>query len=296
MSLVNDILKELKNSDLTLADIFKAIEYLKYYGYLLKEDKFTIQDFFTAIAQFREFFHIDSDEALDRMTIKAMLSTPRCGHPDVLASRVEEAKWRKKSLTYFIKQNVSKLNGARNDELDCLEIAAAFASWSEIADLKFSRTNKQSGADIVFSIGRGRGDGFDGPSGTLAYAYLPNGSDSQLGNVTDDDETWITLSNLRGTYRRNVLAHEIGHNLGLEHSKKSGDLMAPYYAPGVSKPQAGDISRIVSMYGKATTPVPPPVDPTDPTVPGVKKTVNITFYDGDVWDIPGYTIVKSPGR
>jgi hypothetical protein len=288
-SIIPRILAELKNSDLTIADIFKAIEYLKYYGYLIKTDKFTVSDFFKAVEQFREFFHINSEEGLDRLTVRAMLTTPRCGHPDILANRVEEGKWRKKNLTYYIKQNVSRLNGARNDELDSQQIALAFSYWAEVADLKFTRTNSSS-ADIVFSIGRGRAGGFDGPSGTLAYAYLPNGSDSQLGNVSDDDETWVTLSNLRGVQRVNVLAHEIGHNLGLDHSRKSGDLMAPYYAPGVAKPQAGDINRIIALYGKAVNPV-PPVDPTPTPNPptGTTKTT-IIFVDGKLYDIPGYSI------
>lgn len=294
MSLVNDILKEVKNSDLTLADIFKVIEYLKYYGYLIKEDKFTLKDFFEAITLFKEFFHIDSDEALDRMTVKAMLSTPRCGHPDILANRVEEAKWRKKSLTYFIKQNVSRLNGKRDDDLDCQEIAAAFASWSEVADLKFSRVNSQNGADIVFSVGRGRAAGFDGPGQVLAYAYLPNGNDSQLGNVTDDDETWITLSNLRGIYRRNVLAHEIGHNLGLEHSRKTGCLMQPYYAPGIVKPQPNDdIERIQKLYGKPTITIPPTQPPVTPPTTGKVTKLNMTLVDGILYDVEGYSIVKT---
>lgn len=288
MSIFRNILDQLKNSDLTLSDILKVIEYLKYYGYLIKEDKFTVVEFFKAIEQFREFFHIESGEALDRMTVKAMLSTPRCGHPDVLANRVEEAKWRKKNLTYFIKQNVSKLNGSQNNELDAQQIALAFKYWSDVADLKFSRTNSQSGADIVFKIGRGRAQGFDGPSGTLAYAYLPNGSDSPLDNVTDDDETWVTEANLRGILRVNVLAHEIGHNLGLEHSKKQGALMAPYYSPGVAKPQAiDDISRIISYYGKATTPV-PPQEPNPPT--GGTNKICITMYDNKIWSIDGYSI------
>lgn len=288
-TIISGILNELKNSDLTIADVFKAIEYLKYYGYLLKDGNFTVSDFFKAIEQFREFFHINSNENMDKMTLRAMLTTPRCGHPDILAERVEEAKWRKKNLAYCIIKNVSSLDGSRNDELDSQQIALAFSYWAEVADLKFTRTNNQNAADIVFTINRGRAGGFDGPSGTLAYAYLPNGNDGQLSNVRDDDETWITKPNLRGILAVNVLAHEIGHNLGLEHSKNQGALMAPYYSQGVAKPQQkDDIPRIVNLYGKAINPV-PPVDPTPTPPTGTTKTT-IIFVDGKLYDIPGYSI------
>jgi len=52
-----------------------------------------------------------------------------------------------------------------------------------------------------------------------------------------------------------VICHELGHALGLAHLN-FGALMAPYYDPNVSKPQAEDIEEISKLYGKRQKPYP----------------------------------------
>jgi hypothetical protein len=51
----------------------------------------------------------------------------------------------------------------------------AFQQWEEHCELDITRVTTAAGANMILSTGSGRGDNFDGPSGTLAWAYLPPG-------------------------------------------------------------------------------------------------------------------------
>ena len=117
------------------------------------------------------------------------------------------------------------------------------------------------------SIGAGRRDQFDGPGGTLAWAQLPPGNsfNGQLLCRFDEAETWVLNRNQRGVLLVNVACHEIGHLLGLRHSNVQTALMAPFYSPGVTKPQLkDDVTRIQRLYGRPTGNPNPPEDPGNP--------------------------------
>ena len=70
----------------------------------------------------------------------------------------------------------------------------------------------------------------------------------------DDQEVW-TLGTTTGVNLTQAAAHEIGHSLGLDHSKDSNALMAPIYR-GYKLEfdlQPDDIEKIQALYGKSTT-------------------------------------------
>ncbi len=61
--------------------------------------------------------------------------------------------------------------------------------------------------------------------------------------------------------------------------------MAPYYAVGIVKPQADDdVSRIIGVYGAATTPVPPPTNP-PPTNPPTGGKLKVEIMVNSMADI-----------
>lgn len=239
----------------------EAVTYLAHYGYLAGNIRSVAVDpsvvderVKAALVEFQKTAGLPATGTLDAAT-EAKMSEPRCGVLDVNRSIVEWARWRKTSLRYFIQKRVPNL-----PEVDEL-IELAWQDWMTVANFKIVPTDAAADADIIISTGTGRADGFDGPSGTLAWAYLPNGTDGQLLCRFDLGETWIKEAG-RGILFRNVACHEFGHLLGLEHSRVSSALMAPFYSPAVVSPRAtDDIPRIQALYGK---PVAPPPIPTLP--------------------------------
>ena len=82
--------------------------------------------------------------------------------------------------------------------------------------------------------------------GVLAHAFYPENGNTHF----DDGEAWVI--DKEGIDLFQVAAHEVGHALGLEHSRDGNALMAPIYAgyiPNYKLP-ADDIAGIQSMYGK----------------------------------------------
>jgi predicted Zn-dependent protease len=245
-----------------------AINYLSFFGYiglhLLKN--LTVEDLRTAAKAFQRWFGLKPDGIVGAKTVRAM-QEPRCGCPDILDKDKEEhaeylqmqelvaekkIKWSKTRLTYAIDGHLTGLSKALQAEM----ISAAFNSWTSLIDLEIHRCSirKVKDADIVIGVGSGKTHRFDGRGGTLAWAYLPH-NDKQLRMRFDLAETWVKAPFERGIHLQTVAAHEIGHLLGLKHSKAKGALMAPYYNPFVGKPQVkDDISRIQSLYGASGLP------------------------------------------
>lgn len=253
-----------------------VLDYLRHYGRLdtpLDDSPHFLTKLTTEIADLQLSAGISpsglpTTETLDVMGLGEEKSPrPRCGCSDVQRIGAMEAKWRKSDLTYYIQDYVTGLAKAEVDEL----VKEAFKFWTDVCGLRITKAAPGTKPDLVISVGRGRGQNFDGPSGTLAYAYLPNGSDGQLMMRFDLDETWVKEG--QGIRFLNVACHEFGHMLGLDHSRTNSALMAPFYSPGVSKPQANDdIPRIQALYG-------PPVNtPTPPSLPN--KVLKIEFPNG----------------
>ena len=145
----------------------------------------------------------------------------------------------------------------RDDDLEAdvwdKELVKSFDSWTKVTNLSFEETDETRMADIIIGVSRRRRSGFGRDGGTLAWAQLPNGAnyDGQLWSMFDTAEDWTTTVEEHGILFRAVCAHEIGHLLGLGHSKFETALMYPYYSPHIETPQIkDDIPRIQRLYGK----------------------------------------------
>jgi len=142
------------------------------------------------------------------------------------------------------------------------EIDAAFAAWSNVADIKFVEV---ADSGTAFNAAGATGDiriaghVFDGVSGVLAHAYLPQvGAPSYAGDIHFDiAENW-TVNGLDGSNSTIdifwVALHEIGHSIGLLHDTNAGSVMSQFYNENISELQANDIAGAQFIYG----PVPEP--------------------------------------
>ncbi len=266
-----------KQSDLETPELDTALNYIATYQWNEAEGPLTPQKVEEYTKNVQKALGLKPTGSIDHQLVKMMEHTPRCGLPDyAMADGPQAAKWGLSELTYFVEQYVEGLSKTDQDAI----LAKAWSSWSNVANLKFTRVNTAGKANFVISTGRGRGSNFDGPGNTLAWAYLPSGNSyqGQLLMRFDLDERWLATAGQRGILMENVACHEFGHLLGLDHSRISTALMAPYYSPNVPKPvDNDDVKRIVALYGRATAPTPLPT-PT-PTGPATKYTVTIKVSD-----------------
>ncbi|KAF7635263.1 ZnMc domain-containing protein [Meloidogyne graminicola] len=200
----------------------------------LLED-FTLESLKSAITKFQEFAGLPSTGELDNKTIKKM-KKPRCGMQDVEmirgkgSSRTTTLMWRKRKLIYRLEHTTNDLPTYMQKKA----LQMAFNAWSQYIPLDFEESKSNYGnVDIRIRFARkGHGDpwSFDGRGGVLAHATFP--TDGQL--HFDDDENWAFMDvNKIKSYRYTdlfwVSLHEIGHILGLSHSKVETAIMAPFY-------------------------------------------------------------------
>lgn len=249
-----------------------SLSYLDAFGYLKDElaqwKDISIGDIVDAVKQFQGFFGLKRDGRLCVKTVRAM-EMPRCGCPDINRPRHAEynalkkfaatnlPKWRKTGLTYAITDYIPGISKTDFEST----IYNSFVAWTKHGNIEVNPT-KQNSADIVISTGQGRQSNFDGPGGTLAWAYLPDGSDGQLLMKFDLQETWSLAATVRGILLPNVATHEFGHLLGLDHSRIQAALMAAYYNATIAVPQANDdVPRFQARYGIRSD-VPPIGTPT----------------------------------
>nr|XP_005284512.2 matrix metalloproteinase-28 [Chrysemys picta bellii] len=230
----------------------------------------TSAQFAEAVREFQWVTHLPLSGVLDTSTVHQM-NLPRCGVSDAeshaaWAERVhvllsgrraktrrrkryaqQGGKWYKRHLTYrivnwpwYLPQHQVRL-----------AVKAAFDLWSNVSSLVFWEV-LDGPADIRLAFFHGdHNDGvsnaFDGPGGALAHAFFPRRGEAHF----DSDERW-SLHSGKGRNLFVVVAHEIGHTLGLEHSPVRSALMSPYYKK-LGKDFVlswDDILAVQNLYGK----------------------------------------------
>ena len=186
---------------------------------------------------------------------------PDAGQDDETVAKFRAiSQWGKTNLTYYFINGTGKINGDTERDL----IRAAFALWADETPLSFNEAADSAQADILIGWAEGEhgdGDSFDGPGDVLAHASYPNPyQDRQVFLHFDDSERWVN-SETQNVDLLTVAAHEIGHNLGLDHSNNPNALMYPSYSAPHRSLGQDDIAGVQSLYGLAAQPAESPEAP-----------------------------------
>ena len=135
------------------------------------------------------------------------------------------------------------------------ELAAAFDMWERAANIRFTPAKNVDSADVLISAeavndGVAYADVAPAPSDGRAVSRIKKGIVCLNPDIPWTASSSLAPANSLKTYRlRYVLAHEIGHALGLDHPGPNGELMSFEYSAGVTGLQPGDIAGIVTLYG-----------------------------------------------
>lgn len=250
----SDIVSEI--DDMTVSDLFKKVKSKKYKSPKLRD----------AIARFQKFYKITEDGNFGPETMRAM-SLPRCGTPDFVpagSAAAGQCKWPHLDVTYAFDLNLSGVT----DEQTTQAFVEACELWNAVCGLEMRHIESLSDANIWAKSRR-----IDGRGGTLAWSYLPCGAskNTQLEQRYDTGDGWNT------SFLREVICHEVGHALGLNHHN-GNSIMHPTATGKWPVPQAVDIRQVVSRYGEPKPkpdPEPEPEPPTNPSGDTVTGTILI---------------------
>ncbi|CAH2006887.1 unnamed protein product [Acanthoscelides obtectus] len=220
----------------------QVLDFMKTFGYIDDpkdtEAIYTEEGFTNIIKNVQQFGALNQTGVLDEATLKLM-SSPRCGVPDILKPKKSKRRkryvltngWEKRNISYFLANWTPKLG----ETTIMKNIQKALDTWGGYGRLNFHRAY-DANADIIVAFGRGyHGDSFpfDGPGSVLAHAFFPYEFSELGGDIHfDEDEKWIDERNNNGEYGTDfytVALHELGHSLGLAHSPIPTSVMFPYY-------------------------------------------------------------------
>lgn len=258
----------------TLFDLgyFKGKEWDEVRSFMFRSPK--VQQ---AIGQYEDFHRVVGEEPSEHML------RPRCGLPDFVRDPQEAAmsKWRIKDVTTSNRLSGLSPLSAEREQAAWLE---AIAAWNAVCGIQMTFIDDMSKANIYANPGS------TGP-GVLAYSYLPNnsGPEDQMQQVYNRSTNWSYALLL------NVIIHEIGHAIGLDHGPH-GSIMQPTAAGDILLPMAWDIEQARIRYGS-----PDPKSPTPRT--GFAMTVKSRISAGGCQLVPDVTdydldvaTVIQPGR
>ena len=225
-----------------------------------------------ALRQFQKYYGLQETGEVDELTSIAM-NTPRCGVPDkdgpdeeIIGMEKTKEKTEKKnrrrksrrrgkrfihSSTKWTDTRLSfRFNNYTSDLPESLTRAAfreAFDLWEEASALEFyEETRSQVAADIEIAYITGvHNDQSVFNNLVLGHAFFP-----RVGWLHMNDHFMWNHKSFRGMDTMFVAVHELGHILGLRHSKVGSIMHASY--PGYTsdiKLSQDDIDGIQDLYG-----------------------------------------------
>lgn len=228
---------------------------------------------FKTIAAYQDWHGLKPDGIPGPVTTTSMVQ-PRCGRPDYEEARPpEESSWPRRCMDVTCSYKL-----ALNLGDDVIQSAwnKALTMWNQVCGINLRLSEDFDSASIWATSGPLSGS-------TLAWSYLPNGNcRERLEQRYDSEQRW------GHDYLAKTILHEIGHAIGLSHSRSKADIMYPSItgAPVDSYPGDGDTAKVVDRYGRPNLP-----DGPDPVPEDAPMGSRITITGDDL--APGtYTIKK----
>ncbi|HEY5854095.1 MAG TPA: matrixin family metalloprotease [Aldersonia sp.] len=240
--------------------VARVRESLIQFGYLREDmDRAPAQEYTKTLQRsmrlFQRYVGLPATGNLDVATLK-LLSAKRCGMKDIPYEALEDAltdagdeetdpftfrfnsgPWSTHNLNYRI------YNGTPDVVNEVAIVDQAFGVWQAVCPLRFTRTDGSAHINIGWETGdHGDGSPFDGAGTIVAHGFYPQNGRLHF----DDAEGWNTAGG--NVDLLNVAIHEIGHVLGLGHSRERNTIMWPFVQNGRHHLGEEDIRGILSLY------------------------------------------------
>jgi uncharacterized protein YraI len=214
-------------------------------------------------------------------------TSPPSPQADIAAYRIV-SRWDINPVTYSI------VNCPAAVDCDAAHAAAqqAIEAWDEVSGLSLEPVPQDGDIVLLWASGyHGDGFPFDGPGGILGHTFYPlEYLGAWAGDVhLDMDEQWtLDAPNDDQTHLPTTVMHEVGHALGLGHSRDPEALMWAEY-DGIRTLAADDIAGIQALYGPPEpepepepepSPTPPPESPEPPSPVTATATTTVRIRSG----------------
>ena len=190
---------------------------------------------------YQQWYGLKPDGIVGPVT-SSLLAERRCGVPDFAGA--EEAQWPRSCMVVPVAYRFDSIDGAIARDAWALGIKF----WNDICGIELRLVNDIAGGKIWATDGP-----LPGP--TLAWSELAR-------NECDDSlqQRYDTTISYTVDFLAKIIAHELGHAIGLQHSNDRRDVLFSSIgnASFSSYPGPGDIREALKRYGEPTEPPTPP--------------------------------------